>query len=88
MSVKNTKAQSRTDFKRLSRLPDNEIDFSDIPALDKKFFEKAVIQMPVPKSALSLRLDRDILEWFKKPGRGYQTRINAVLRTYMAAKSH
>ena len=79
------KTHSRTDFKKLSRMRDKDIDFSDIPALGHSFFKKAVIQMPVAKSSVSIRLDRDILDWFKKQGRGYQTRINAVLRTYYAA---
>jgi uncharacterized protein (DUF4415 family) len=41
--------------------------------------------MPVKKLSVTLRLDRDVLQWFRRPGRGYQTRINAVLRSYVAA---
>ncbi len=44
--------------------------------------------MPEKKVALSLRLDPGVVAWFKKQGRGYQTRINAVLRSYVEAHSH
>jgi hypothetical protein len=43
--------------------------------------------MPEPKKAVSLRIDKDVLEWYKTRGPGYQTRINAVLRMYMQAKN-
>ncbi len=66
-------------------MDDSEIDYSDIPELDEKFFQNAEIRMPEPKEAVSLRIDKDVLEWFKEKGKGYQTRINAVLRTYMNA---
>ena len=46
-----------------------------------------VVRMPTPKSLVSIRLDADVLEWFKKQGKGYQTRINAVLRGYVKANS-
>ena len=42
--------------------------------------------MPMPKQAISIRLDTDVLEFFKDEGPGYQSRINAVLRSYMDAK--
>ena len=41
--------------------------------------------MPQPKETMTIRLDADVLEWFRKQGKGYQTRINAVLRSYMRA---
>jgi uncharacterized protein (DUF4415 family) len=47
-----------------------------------------VIRMPEKKSALSIRLDPSVVAWFRKQGRGYQTRINAVLRSYVEAHSH
>jgi uncharacterized protein (DUF4415 family) len=43
--------------------------------------------MPHTKKAVSIRLDEDVLTWFKSQGRGYQTRMNAVLRMYMRAHS-
>lgn len=66
---------------------DEDIDFSDIPELDEDFFRNAVIVMPTKKKAISLRVDEDVLEWFKKQGKGYQTRMNAVLRHYMDAQN-
>jgi uncharacterized protein (DUF4415 family) len=77
-----------SDLKRLRRLKDEEIDTSDIPELDASFFEKAVIAMPKPKAAVCIRLDQDVLEWFKSQGKGYQTRINALLRAYMEARGN
>jgi uncharacterized protein (DUF4415 family) len=65
---------------------DEEIDYSEIPELGDDFFRKAVLRMPEPKSTVTIRLDRDVLDWFKKQGKGYQTRINALLRTYMDAQ--
>jgi uncharacterized protein (DUF4415 family) len=59
------------------------IDTSDIPPLEEGFFSKAQIRMPKPKTTVTIRLDQDILGWFKAQGKGYQTRINAILRTYM-----
>ncbi len=89
MSEKNTKRKSGTDWKRLERMTDEEIDVSDIPPLDEAFFKNATLRMPAIKKAVSLRLDSDLLDWFKQQGRGYQTKINGVLRLYMRAmKTH
>ena len=89
MKESNTKRKSGTDWKRLERMTDEEIDVSDIPPLDGEFFKNATLRMPTKKKSVSLRLDSDILEWFKSEGKGYQTRINAVLRVYMRAmKTH
>ena len=43
--------------------------------------------MPEPKDRLAIRLDHDVVQWLKKNGKGYQTRINAILRSYMQAQS-
>ena len=48
------------------------------PEVDAAWFKSARIVMPKPKQAVSLRLDREVMEWFKKQGRGYQSRINSV----------
>jgi uncharacterized protein (DUF4415 family) len=77
--------ESRTDWKRLEAKPDTGIDTSDIPELDKDFFRHAKLRMPKGKQMVSLRLDNDILDWFKRQGKGYQTKINAVLRAYVEA---
>jgi uncharacterized protein (DUF4415 family) len=68
-------------------MKDEEINYSDSPELDEAFFERAVIVLPKPKASVSIRLDQEVLEWFKAQGKGYQTRINALLRAYMEAHS-
>ena len=88
MKAKNTIRESRTDWGYLETMSDSEIDVSDIPKLDKRFFEHAHIRLPKKKHSVSLRMDPDVLEWFKHQGRGYQTRINAVLKAYVHAHQH
>ena len=56
------------------------------PAPQAPSWEDSPLDLPEPKQAISLRVDRDVLEFFKSGGKGYQTRMNAVLRAYM--KSH
>jgi uncharacterized protein (DUF4415 family) len=73
---------SNTDWARLKTQTDAQIDTSDIPELTRDFFLKADLRMPL-KKAVTLRLDADVLEWFKGQGTGYQTRINLLLRQYM-----
>lgn len=85
MKAKNTTKESRTDWNRLKSIKDSEVDVSDIPKLDASFFKRAELRMPRPKKAVSLRLDPDVVEWFKEQGEGYQTRINAVLRLFKEA---
>jgi uncharacterized protein (DUF4415 family) len=75
----------QTELKRLAEMKDEDIDFSDIPPLGEDFWKNAVrgkFYRPVKKQ-VTVRLDADVLEWFKaKQGgaRGYQTAINAALR--------
>ncbi len=64
-------------------MKDAEIDYSDIPPLDKSFYTKATEAWPPAKQQLTIRLDADVLKWLKAHGRGYQTRINRILRTAM-----
>ena len=89
MSKKPTSKQFGTDIERLRNMKDEEIDFSDIPKTTPEMWAKGVLRKnfkPVErKSQLTLRLDRDVLDWFKSQGRGYQTQINALLRAYMEA---
>lgn len=86
MSANDTKRPSRTDWDRVDALSDEEIDTSEIPPLDEKFFAEAKLRMPEIKPSITIRLDPDVLDWFKGQGKGYQTRINAVLRMYMEAQ--
>jgi uncharacterized protein (DUF4415 family) len=64
-------------------MKDSEIDYSDIPPLDKSFYTKATQAWPPAKQQLTIRLDADLLNWLKANGRGYQTRINRILRAAM-----
>jgi uncharacterized protein (DUF4415 family) len=64
-------------------MKDAEIDYSDLPPLDKSFLKKAATTWPPVKQQLTIRLDADVLAWLKGHGRGYQTRINRILRLVM-----
>jgi uncharacterized protein (DUF4415 family) len=64
-------------------MTDADIDYSDIPPLGKEFFAKATVAWPPVKQQLTIRLDADVLAWLKANGRGYQTRINHILRAAM-----
>lgn len=83
--VKKSLADIKTDraeLERLKAIKDDDIDYSDIPELDASFFEEAEVRMPKSKKQLTIRFDEDIVEWFKSQGKGYQSRMNAVLRAY------
>ena len=81
--------KSQTDWARVDALTDDEIDVSEIPEVSAEMFARAVVRrglQPVPRKAqLTLRIDSDVLEWFKQQGQGYQTKINALLRAYKEA---
>ena len=70
----------------LAALPDEDIDYSDIPELDAEWFRTATVVMPTGKEQLTVRIDSDVLAWFRAQGKGYQSRMNAVLRAYVMAK--
>jgi uncharacterized protein (DUF4415 family) len=77
---------SQTDWTRLAAMPDEEIDFSDLPEVTPAMFAKAVVKRglkPRTKSQLTLRIDTEVIDWFKLHGRGWQTKINLLLRAYM-----
>ena len=76
------KKRSDTQPKKLSTMTDKDIDFSDISELDESFFREATWQPPV-KKPVTIRIDEDVLAWFRGQGPGYQTRINKLLRRYM-----
>ena len=68
---------------------DGEIDLSDVPEIPPEKFARALVrkglQPVVRKAQITLRIDADVLEWFRERGAGYQSRINAVLRAYKQA---
>ena len=76
----------KSDLARIDRIREAEIDYSDIPPLDKTFLKKATTPWPPVKKQLTIRLDEDVLTWLKGHGRGYQTRINRILRVAMESQ--
>jgi len=79
------KRRSRTDWERIDAMRDEDIDYSDIPKQGPDFFKHAIL-WPGPKKQITLRLDPDVLAFFRNHGRGYQSTMNAVLRKYMEAR--
>src|ERR1700730_13702505 len=82
---------SRTDWDYLDRVTDAEMAASIADDPDWQEFKdidwsKAVLVIPPKKKAISIRVDEDVLDYFKKQGAGYQRRMNAVLRSYMQQK--
>jgi uncharacterized protein (DUF4415 family) len=68
-------------------MKDSDIDYSDLPPLDDEFFKRAkAVAWPPVKRQLTIRLDADVLDWLKANGRGYQTRINRILRAAMESQ--
>ena len=85
------KMKSETDWARLDAMTDEEIeqaaaDDPDNPPWTDEDWANARVVWPQGKAPVTLRLDRDIIAWFKLQGRGYQTRINAVLRGFVEAQ--
>lgn len=77
--------ERKEELKSLSKKSEIDIDFSDIPELDEDFWKRAIsnpFYKPVKVHA-SVRIDADILAWLKSQGKGYQTRMNAILREAM-----
>jgi uncharacterized protein (DUF4415 family) len=68
-------------------MKDEDIDFSDIPPVPPEMFARGIVRRGlkpvIRKRQLTLRMDSDVIEWFKKQGQGYQTKINSLLRAYM-----
>ncbi len=85
MNGKNLKKHSKTDWTRIDRMGDEDIDTSDIPPLDDEFFGSAQLRMPEKKVPVTLSVDSDVLKWFESQGSEFQQRINAALRIYAEA---
>ena len=84
-------AKTGTNWSKLRTISDQQIRKAivadpDARATDADFWRKASVVIPRSKQAVTIRLDADLLEWLRKE-KGYQTRINAVLRTYMAHRT-
>ena len=67
----------------LAAMPDSDIDYSHIPELDKTFWKNAKLTMPAKKEKVTIRIDADVIEWFKSKGKGYQSHMNAILKAYV-----
>lgn len=89
--------EQKAELQRLADLPDDRIDVSDIAPLDEKFWQNAKrnpffwkeindsgLYRPVKKQT-TVRLDADVLFWLRRSGKGWQTRLNAILRAAMRA---
>ena len=88
LDPKHPKQPTAAQRKRLHAVadkPDVNIDYSDIPALSPEFWAAHRPVRGEPKAQVTLRIDRDVLDYFKDSGTGYQTRINDVLRSFVAA---
>lgn len=78
-------AKQAAELKALQAMPDSAIDYTDAPATKPEEWRDAVVgkfYRPI-KQQLTLRIDADVVDWFKQQGRGYQTRINELLRDAM-----
>jgi uncharacterized protein (DUF4415 family) len=79
---------NRKELAALVAKPESEIDFSDLPATTERDWrgaERGKFYRPV-KRQLTVRIDADVIEWLKSQGRGYQSRLNEILRAAMLAK--
>lgn len=85
------KGESRTDVSRIEAMSDPEVEASvagdpDWSSVPHDWHERAEAVMPRTKIAVSIRLDADLVEQFRSTGRGWQTRVNAVLRAYAESR--
>jgi len=90
MKKEATSHNSLTDWEHLDAMQDSEIDLSDCPEVTPEQFAEAVVRRggltsKPNKEQVTLRIDKDVLDWFKTQGKGYQTQINALLKAYMEA---
>jgi len=71
-------------------MADEDIDYSDAPPLTPEMFAQAIVRKGlkpvVRKKQITLRIDSDVIDWFKKQGSGYQTQINELLRAYVTER--
>ena len=88
VSLNNLPKNTQTDWEKVKNMTEAEINVAavsdpDAQPTDEAFWRDAEVVIPQPKHAISLRVDSDVLKWFKSQGKGYQTRMNTVLRAYM-----
>jgi uncharacterized protein (DUF4415 family) len=85
MSGKNLKKQSETDWARLEAMSNEDIDVSDIPPLDEKFFANAKLRMPKDKVSVIVNIDQETSDWFESQGEESKDLMGAALRIYAEA---
>ncbi len=85
MSENNLKNTSQTNWARLETMTDEEIDTSDIPPLDEKFFANARLRMPRGKVAVTVSVDRDVIDWYQEQGDESKALMSAALKIYAEA---
>jgi uncharacterized protein (DUF4415 family) len=80
-------SKQKAELKALAELPDADIDYSDIPPMDDSFWKNAVRNpyYKPTKTSTTVRIDSDVLRWLRSQGKGYQSRLNAILRREMMA---
>ena len=77
--------EQKARLEAVASMPDEQIDYSDAPSLPNAVWMKAAEQLPHTKKQITLRIDAEVLEFFKHTGKRYQSRMNAVLRSYVEA---
>ncbi len=81
VDLKNLPKMSKVNKVRFDAIKDEDIDYSDIPELDEEFWKGTKLVTPIQKEKITVRFDADVVEWFRSQGRGYQTRMNSVLKS-------
>jgi len=86
------RGESKSDWARAAAMLEGEIEAAVAADPEEAGmtvdWSQASVDMPQPKAVLNMRVDRDVLEFFRRDGRGYQTKINAVLRSYVDQMVH
>jgi uncharacterized protein (DUF4415 family) len=92
LAAQRARGESRSDWARAAAMTPAEIEADIASDFDEAGmivdWDRVSIELPKPKADLHMRVDRDVLDWFRQQGKGYQTRINAVLRSYVANMRH
>ncbi len=89
--AKRARRRGRTNWARFDAIGERALTAAarsdpDAQPTDAKFWKSAKLVMPERKEPITMRIDREVLDWFRARGRRYQTRMNAVLRAYMQAR--
>ncbi len=85
MSENNLKNTSKTNWAKLETMTDEEIDTSDIPPLDEKFFANARLRMPRGKVAVTVSVEKDVVDWYQAQGEESKALMSVALKIYAEA---